>query len=117
MAAKSFDYQQFLLQKGERVGLIGALTLMLVLLIGGTLSGFSVDGADKTEAALKTGAEGIRAKLAGGSGEPTPVIVPTDPVDGGKVEVPALPYRFSQDPIIPWSLETKGRQNPRILEV
>jgi hypothetical protein len=115
MGMKNFDYKQFLLQKGERVGLIGALTLMGLLLVAGSMSGFSYDRPDTTADTLTKDAQGIRDKLQNGPGHP-PEVTPFDRPGVDTTPISRTKFDFTQDPSIPWALENSKRQNPRLLE-
>lgn len=61
--AKNLDLKQFLLQKGERLGMGVALAVMLLLIGLGAWSGFSSASPSDTAEDIKTKADAIRNKI------------------------------------------------------
>src|SRR5262245_24102792 len=112
MAKKSFDVKQFLLHKGERVGLGVAVGVAALLLLMGLLGGLSAKSPDKE---ISAAANGLKAKLI----NPAPPPDGTFPKYEPKVWVPGVPVAKFEMP--PWYdpavVGDIKKRNPPILPV
>ncbi len=117
--AKNFDAKEFLIQKGERVGLFLALIIMIALVGFGMADGISADSVDKTVETIQTKSRSIEDRLFSGQIS-SDVAIPLDPlytktdVISEKIKpeefLVATPF-FRETP-----LENRKRTNPVVLQ-
>jgi hypothetical protein len=117
--AKNFDAQEFLIQKGERVGLFVALILMIALVGFGMADGITADSVDKTVDTIQTKSRSIEERLASGPAgidviQPLDLIYTKTNVVDDKINpndyLVATPF-FRETP-----LENRKRTNPVVLQ-
>lgn len=117
--AKNFDAKEFMIQKGERVGLFVALILMIALVGFGMADGVAADSVDKTVDSIKDKSKQIEDRIVSGpSGsdvtQPLDLIYTKTDVIGIKLDpnayLAATPF-FRETP-----LENRKRTNPVVLQ-
>jgi hypothetical protein len=117
MAMKDFDFKQFLLEKGERVGLGVAAGFMVLLLIFGLVNGLSGGSATGTQAELDKARTSAKNLIDTATPNPEDATkdaallvaeVQFDPLDPDK-------YRVANNFFTPSSIEDTKRRNPEIL--
>lgn len=121
MNLKEFDYKQFLLEKGERVGLGVAVTLMVLMLIFSLFmpsKGFFSGSASKNAETLASGAKQLDNAL--NTAQPTESQLPGE-AKGRLIKLDTVPLRkdyYFPEPIIPSEHgDNPTRRPPTILNL
>src|SRR5690349_6665036 len=86
MAKPKIDFKKLLLEKGEKIGIISCLVVMVLLFVW---AGVAISGARSTDGLVKDLADrhvAIKNAINSPSGDPPPI----DPSILGKVEYPPL---------------------------
>jgi hypothetical protein len=121
--AKKFDFNQFLLQRGEQIGLVVAGLLMLLLVVPGVLAFFSAGSADEKAKVLNDGAQTVETVLR--QNQPTGA---EKPAADSKEKLVALTSVVTSDPINPdpyrltalapiGGPQVGGRRNPKVYPI
>lgn len=114
--AKGFDFKQFMLEKGERLGFGAALVVMIALIGFGTAEGLTSDSPSTTADWIKGKANTIEQQINTGS---TPgAIEPLEPIFQKGIDIsPVKPEAFaSATPnFFDTPLEISKRLNPVVL--
>jgi hypothetical protein len=115
MAMKDFDYKDFLLRKGERVGLWVAVGLTALLVVAGTMAAMSSINPRETARRIEGKATEIQRQVATAD-RPVP---PIDPKIGSqKVNLASVgPREYAADTELTGNtgLEDPKRRNPQIM--
>jgi hypothetical protein len=111
--AKDFDFKQFMLQKGEKVGMGIAVALMVILLAAGGYATFKSDNPNEVAKKIDMQREAVRTLIDTGSAVSTPDLPPGAAKIVVAQPVPPLPCltpNFTPNP-----MEDTKWQNPSIL--
>src|SRR5947209_2079149 len=119
MAKIDFDFKAYLLQKGERVGLIVAGVLAAIMVLVGLGNAFSSSSPDKNADVLKKNIDGKRSQLRAATPPPDYPAANLDPsllADVQTTPVSGAEYALSYPPIDSRPVDDNKRRQPRLLE-
>lgn len=117
MTIKDFDFKQFFLEKGERIGLGVCAAFMALLLVGGVIKAVTAGSPSKTAGVVKTKAEGAKQRIDLSRPDPSDfekdkkelaAQIIFDPIDPDAV-------RPANDLFVSTSVEDKKRRAPEVL--
>ena len=115
MAMKNVDFKQLMLQKGEKIGIGVALTLMLVLVGFGAVSGFTSDNPAQIADDIRTKATKIENTLASGPAVSPRAINEQLLTPLQKEGVVLAPFRSGVDNFIETALDDSKHKNPELV--
>lgn len=114
--AKSIDFKEFLLQKGERLGFGIALVAMILLIGFGTASGVMSPSPTTTAEGIRAKAEGIESKINFGEAEDPPILhwifTKVDPFTGKSIN--SEEYATNTKWFEPTGFDRDKKLNPQI---
>jgi hypothetical protein len=116
MAKKNVDLKKFLLEKGERVGLVAAAGVTVLLVGLGAYAGLTPDSPRVTSEDIRAKAATIESKLSTGPAIHPEGLDSSIVVDVDKKVVDARNFLYTTDLSIDEGREDKGWVNPRVVE-
>lgn len=113
MAMKDFQFKEFLIQHGEKVGLGVAVAVMVVCLATGALAALGHESPDETAGQLQTLTKRIQQNIQAGGTAGGQKTTAAAGLDNGEID----PSKYNSDQKLSWSSTgiTQGRNEPKIL--